>query len=235
MKVSISELKLPTDGCVGVMVTKDGKLSRSAAQLDKATKGALSRALGVSDHGGKKGSIAEILAPGVNKINRIFLLGIGDAKSATARTFEDMAGRLVQRLRNSGEKKLHLVCDSLSGAKLSSTDIAAHAAYGAQLAGYRFAQYHHSKKKKNDGSLASVSVSVKGAAAARRSYKDLAAIAEGVFFTRDLVSEPPNILYPESFAARCRELTKLGVKVEVLSEARMAKTWHGCAFGCRPR
>ena len=44
-----------------------------------------------------------------------------------------------------------------------------------------------------------------------------------VFFTRDLVSEPANVLYPVEFARRAKALTKVGLKVEVLGEAQMKK------------
>ena len=51
-------------------------------------------------------------------------------------------------------------------------------------------------------------------AAARR-------VAEGVFLTRDLVSEPPNVLNPAEMAERCQKLTELGLKVEVLGPKEM--------------
>ena len=57
---------------------------------------------------------------------------------------------------------------------------------------------------------------------------------DAVFFTRDLVSEPANVLYPVEFARRAKELTKLGVKVEVLGEAEMKKLGMGVAAGRRP-
>ena len=62
-----------------------------------------------------------------------------------------------------------------------------------------------------------------GPAEARRTYERLEPTVEAVFFTRDLVSEPANVLYPAEFARRARELTKLGVKVEILGEAEMKK------------
>jgi leucyl aminopeptidase len=68
-----------------------------------------------------------------------------------------------------------------------------------------------------------LTLAVKGAAAARRGFAPLEKLAEGVVFTRDLVSEPPNELYPVTFAKAVRHLTKLGVKVEVLGEAQLAK------------
>ena len=49
------------------------------------------------------------------------------------------------------------------------------------------------------------------------------AVAEGTMLARDLVNEPSNILTPPEFAKRAKALTKLGVKVEVLSEAQMKK------------
>ena len=48
-------------------------------------------------------------------------------------------------------------------------------------------------------------------------------MVDSVFFTRDLVSEPANVLYPAEFARRAKALTKVGLKVEVLGEAQMKK------------
>ncbi|MEZ5922109.1 MAG: leucyl aminopeptidase [Parvularculaceae bacterium] len=69
------------------------------------------------------------------------------------------------------------------------------------------------------------------AADAKTKYADLDKIADGVFVTRDLVSEPPNILFPESFAARCKELEALGLKVTILTEAQMQKLGMGMLLG----
>jgi len=52
-----------------------------------------------------------------------------------------------------------------------------------------------------------------------------------VFFTRDLVSEPANILYPDSFAKQAKSLERLGVKVEVLGEAQMRRLGMGALLG----
>ncbi len=57
----------------------------------------------------------------------------------------------------------------------------------------------------------------------RRRYTPLAAVADGLDFSRDLVSEPSNVKSPKWMAAQCRKLSKLGVRVEVLGEAQMRK------------
>jgi leucyl aminopeptidase len=57
------------------------------------------------------------------------------------------------------------------------------------------------------------------------------AVAEGVFLARDLVSEPPNVLNPETMAERCRDLEKLGVQVEILGPKEMKKLGMGAILG----
>src|SRR6185437_2655326 len=77
----------------------------------------------------------------------------------------------------------------------------------------------------------SLTVMSDDAAGAKRGFAPLAKLAEGVFFTRDLVSEPANIIYPETLAAAARTLTKLGVEVEVLDEKQMKKLGMGALLG----
>src|SRR6202012_2803687 len=52
-----------------------------------------------------------------------------------------------------------------------------------------------------------------------------------IFLARDLVNEPPNILYPEEFARRVKALARSGLKVEVLGEAEMKKLGFGALLG----
>ncbi|HEX7947174.1 MAG TPA: leucyl aminopeptidase, partial [Phenylobacterium sp.] len=65
------------------------------------------------------------------------------------------------------------------------------------------------------------------AGAAGAAFTPLSAIADGIDFTRDLVSEPPNVLYPAEFAARVKKLESMGLEVEVLGEAEMMKLGMG--------
>ena len=107
---------------------------------------------------------------------------------------------------------------------------AAHLGMAVKLRAYRFDKYRTTLKAKDKPTLAQVNVLVEKHTAARRTFSGLDAVAEGVFMTRDLVSEPPNVLYPDSYAKRCKELTKLGVMVQVLG-AEMAKLGMGALPG----
>ena len=57
------------------------------------------------------------------------------------------------------------------------------------------------------------------------------AIADGVILTRDLVSEPANVINPKTLAQEARKLSKLGVKVEVLGQARLKQLGMGALLG----
>ena len=58
-------------------------------------------------------------------------------------------------------------------------------------------------------------------------------MADGVFMTRDLVSEPANVIYPVTLAQQARSLSKLGVKISVLDEKQMAKLNMGACSAWR--
>ncbi|MGH7058678.1 MAG: leucyl aminopeptidase, partial [Acetobacteraceae bacterium] len=68
-------------------------------------------------------------------------------------------------------------------------------------------------------------------AKARAEHAPMQSLAEGVFRTRDLVSEPANVLNPAEMAERCSALTSLGLDVEVLGPAELAKLGFGALLG----
>src|SRR6202008_5012677 len=68
-------------------------------------------------------------------------------------------------------------------------------------------------------------------AQALKAFEPLAALADAVAFTRDLVSEPPNVLYPAEFARRVKALESLGLEVEILGEPEMMKLGMGSLLG----
>ena len=70
---------------------------------------------------------------------------------------------------------------------------------------------------------ARVTFMAKNPEALAKSAKDGAAVAEGVFFTRDLVSEPANVLTTTDFADRLKAMEEIGLDVEVLDEDKLAE------------
>ena len=110
-------------------------------------------------------------------------------------------------------------------------DHAANLGYGAGLRRYRFDKHRTKEASNTKPTLTRLTLVVSGARAATVGFNRFERIADGVFMTRDLVSEPANVIYPQSLAARAKGLTALGVSVEILTEARMRKLGMGALLG----
>ena len=233
MQVTFSEFRQPASGSVVVGVLEGGDLSPGARAMDRATGGAVSRAIAAGRFEGKRGQWLELISPGDGKLDRVLLAGLGKTESLDLAGAETVGGGAVQKLLTSGVTRLAIVAGSgpIEGSKLAGADIAAHVAFGARLGGYRFDKYRTTQKPNEKASLARVTVLTKDVAAARRAFRPLDALADGVALTRDLVSEPANVLYPASFAREIRKLGKLGLKIQVLSEAEMRRLGMGALLG----
>ncbi|MBL4693247.1 MAG: leucyl aminopeptidase [Magnetovibrio sp.] len=229
MKITFANLSVPKSGTIVVGILDGGTLSAEAEAVDKATDGGLSRALNASTFKGTKSHSMTILAPG-GKITRVLCLGLGKAKDLDALAFQSLGGSIVKAIA-AHTTMVQVMVGELDGCDLKAPDIAANIALGARLGSYRFDKYKTKKIKCHEPKLKSVKILTTGALKAKALYEPQDKIADGVFLTRDLVSEPANILYPESFAKHAKELTKLGVKVEVLTKAAMQKLGMGALLG----
>ena len=231
MDIQFAELKLPKKGAVAVGVLEGAKLTASAGELDRLSGGAVTRALASGKFKGKKGQLAELIAPAGLAFSRIVMVGLGEARKLDAAAAEAAGGTLQAHLAGCGETEAAVLVDKIAGAKLSPDAAAAHLAYGALLRSYRFDKYRTKEKPEDKPSLKTLTLASAAAGRARKAFEPLARIADGVFFTRDLVSEPANIIYPESLAAAGKTLAKLGVAVEVLDDKAMAKLGMGSLLG----
>jgi leucyl aminopeptidase len=102
---------------------------------------------------------------------------------------------------------------------------------GAVLRSYRFDRYRTKEKPDEKPKLSKITVLTSETGKAKAAWEPLDATAKGVFITRDLVSEPPNVLDPPEMAERCRKLTELGLKVEILGPKEMGKLGFGALLG----
>ena len=232
MQISFAAPKAAIAAGSWVVASAEGSvLSPAAKKADAASGGALSRALAVSRFTGKSGQMLELLAPAGMKASRILLTGLGKPEALDAKAVETLGAEIVAKLRALGETNAMIEIEA-PGAKLKSGEIAAHLAFGARLRAYRFEKYRTKNLDEYEMKLAALTFAAKDPAAARKAYAGLEAVADGVFLARDLINEPPNILYPAEFAKRAKAaLSKLGVKVEVLGEAEMKKQGFGALLG----
>jgi leucyl aminopeptidase len=231
MKINFASLTLPRSGPIVVGVLSGRKLLATAERLDKATGGALVRAMEASRFKGEKGQSLTIMAPSGVAASRIVMMGLGEAERFDELGAEAFGGNAYKSVSSGGDKSAVVAVDPVAGSKFSVAQISARAAYGALLGSYRFDKYRTKEKADAKPSLASVTFGSRDSAEAKKQFSVFDKIAAGVFFTRDLVSEPANVIYPVSLAAQAKSLSKLGVKVQVLDEKQMAKLNMGALLG----
>lgn len=231
MKINFTELtaaKTKLDAVIVLLVGEDKKLSATGQALDKQANGAISKAIS-GKFSGKRGQYACVVAPSSLKADRVILTGLGDAKKLDAKALENIGGGLVPYINTARAKSATVLLDDIKGITLP--EAAARIAHGANLRNYTFDKYHTKKSADEKPTLQSLTVALPNSKAVGKFYSDLEKLADGVFFTRDLVSEPPNIIYPETLANQCEQLKKLGVEVEVLGEPEMYKLGFGALLG----
>ena len=235
MDIRFAEFSLPQSGAVVVGVWEDRALTGPARRLDEATQGAVARAVAAAPRfHGKKNELVPVIGPPGLPVSRIVLAGLGKPKAIDARLLEDLGGTLAAHLNSAGESEATFAVDLGDGAPVKPAEAAARLAYGAALRSYRFDKYRTKQKPEQKPSLSSITVSAASPGEAKQAYQALGAAAEAVAFTRDLVSEPANELYPESMAERAAALAGPdlpGLTVEVLDENRLSELGMGALLG----
>lgn len=208
-------------------IYKGNKLSESAENLDKEHGKLISHHLkNQKKFTGKQGQTLA-LSPGKNSdFSHLILVGLGDPAELDALACEKAGGALSQTLSSVGADKAVFMTDNKADkkAKLNPAVIAAHIALGVHLRSYNFKKYKTKKsdKDKKDNDTQSLTIAGSASDKAQKAYKHLGAAAAGIFTARDLVNEPPNKLYPASFVSIIKkELSPLGVKIEVFDEKKM--------------
>ena len=185
--------------------------------------GAVEAALKRSRFDGDAGSVVEHFLEG-EQGRRLLVIGTGAGGDAA----EALGGAAVARLLTSGES--NAVID-LTGLDYDA-DTAARVALGAALRSWRYDLYRTRLKEKQKPTLTSVTIVGGGAGAEDRYASRYAAVVEGVSLTRELVTEPANIIYPESFVERVRDsINGTGLEMQVLGRDEMTKLGMGALLG----
>jgi leucyl aminopeptidase len=178
---------------------------------------------------GKSRSTLDILAPKGLKVSRLIVVGAGKLSAIKDSDFLKLGGAAAGKLQ-AGNDAVTIIAELPGGAM--TPDRAAAVASGVRLRAYKFDRYKTKKKDGEDAALrADVSIAVDDVSATRKSFAASTHIVDGVITARDLVNEPPNVLFPVEFARRAGQLRKLGVDVEILDVKAMTKLGMGALLG----
>ncbi|MFN0114136.1 MAG: leucyl aminopeptidase [Paracoccaceae bacterium] len=195
------------EGRIALVLAPDGRLSGPARALDRAARGAVARALaGKAWAKLKEGEALALGWPVGLAAEAVDLVKLGPKAGAIdARR----AGAAI------GKALAEAGATVLAGTHPRAADLA----FGLSLRAYDFSD-HKTGEQTPPGPVTFMVARPEAVAAAAL---PMAAMAEGVFFARDLVNEPANVLTTGEFADRLAALRELGIAVEVLDEAELER------------
>lgn len=211
-------------GRLAVLVTPEGGFDAAGRRLNTATRQALRRLVDSARFARAKiGETLELAFPVGLAAEALIVLKMprrpavaelrkGGAALARSVGPEGMPGGMPDGM----PEGMHLLAPTLRRPE--------ELALGIALRAYAFRDHRSAPADDagGPGGPGAVTLHLSDPAAAEAAFAPLAALAEGVFFTRDLVNAPANVLTTESFATRLQGLSALGVEVTVMDEAALA-------------
>jgi len=137
-----------------------------------------------------------------------------ESQDLTNKYLEDLGGTIFNSIKS-------ISCNE---AKIYENDdkISRQICLGILLGSYKFNNYKKIKSKEVID-LKKIVVVAEEIKNYPNLFQEIINLAQGVFTARDLVWQPPNILYPSSFAEECKRLKKIGIKVTILNEQQLKK------------
>ncbi|RJY08142.1 leucyl aminopeptidase [Aurantiacibacter aquimixticola] len=177
---------------------------------------------------GKAGQVFDGFYEAGGKVVRLALVGAGKAGDAGRMAALEKAGAaLTAKYLTSGETALAI---DVAKSGLSAEETAA-VLMGARLRAWRWDEYRTKLRDEQKRTLDTIHA-VGAPNGTQDAWADAKAVAEGVEFTRELVAEPANVIYPESFVARCRKRYEgTGLNIRVLGEKEMLELGMGALMG----
>ena len=215
--ISFAKSAKISGGLAVAIGTEAEPVSAAARGFDPAD--VLDKAVSVASFKGKAYATVDILAPKDSPADRIAIVGAGKAEERSAYEWMRIGGKIFTLIRSA-----KTVTIDLGDGDEPDADAAADLALGLIMRAYDFDTYKTPKEDDEDATgTVTVTIVHSDAGACKKAFADREAVAGGVKLARDLVNEPANVLGPVEFAAKAKELEKLGVEVEILTEKELKK------------
>ena len=233
MHIEFSNLVAPSQSSDAIVVFIHSKesLSSTLESLDQKSNGQLRRSIDAfPGFKSKSGQIVPVVVE-----DKLYMIASASNKDKQPHTIRELGALLTEKLNEMGIEKASIILDTdVFASEEKCGEFAVNVAIGIKLRNYGFNKYYVNKADQHKISLKTVNVIVPEAiiAEVKTSFIDLSAAAEGNLIARDLIAEPANVLYPESFAQRCEDLSHECVfTIKVLQPAEMEKLGMGALLG----
>ncbi|MDC3085888.1 leucyl aminopeptidase [Pelagibacteraceae bacterium] len=160
-------------------------------------------------------------------LSKLYIFKLKNMKNASNRDFQILGGNLLSLIKFYKENNIIIYPDGVSTSKLSFVNSTSELLLGFLLASYKFTKYFSKLDKKRASKKTKIKICTSQFSRLEKNYETVKAIHEGVTMTRNLVTEPPNVMTPPELAKNAATLEKIGVKVTILGEKEMTKLGMG--------
>ncbi|MGL5784655.1 MAG: leucyl aminopeptidase [Alphaproteobacteria bacterium] len=215
----------PENGVVATGVFAENQLTAFGKTLETRSPMTFQKAFEQSFFKGKPKEILSLLAPAPLALDQLFLVGLGEKKDLTEAKAYEVGGTLTATLQRLPHAKASVVLEDLD----LETVLAI--AFGAQLRAWRFDAYKTQQKPEEKSRLKELVFYVADPKKASEQFESLKILAESTHFSRRLISEPGNVIYPDTLAKEAETLKTWGVEVERLDTQAMKKLGMGALLG----
>ena len=164
----------------------------------------------------------EIIIFEISSKKKIFLISI--KKDLRASNIENLGAKFHRHIDFDKADNYFINSDTINS---KIKNFVGYFLHGIKLKSYEFNVYKSKKNKK----LVSISVIGNKNKISSQDQLRFKALEEGTFFTRDLVSEPGNILHPDEYTKRINLLKKFGLKINIYDEKKLKKLGMNALLG----
>jgi leucyl aminopeptidase len=221
--------------CLVVGVYEANVLSEAAQEIDRASKGMISKLLADGDMDGKlEATLMLHHVPGLTS-SRLLLVGLGKEADFTEKQYAKAVRASIKALEKSGALDATTCLAQLPVKALSAQRKVAYLSEAALDASYKFAAIKRKEEKaspKKGITKLTINVAASDVPAAETGLADGQALAAGVSLAKDLGNLPPNVCTPSYLAEQALALGKTHqFKVEVLERDALKKLGMGSFLG----
>ena len=170
----------------------------------------------------------KIISFDISEKNKILFIKVKE--KLVLNNFEELGANFYSFIKTNKIDKVNLYADTLKSFKSNkeNTKLILNFVHGFNLKSYSFDKYK-TQNKNIFYFLFKIISSEK--TLLNNNYFKYKAIESGVFQTRNLISEPPNILYPKKYVEIIKKLSSLGLKIQIYNESKMKKLGMNAILG----
>lgn len=233
LNISFESKELHDNESIAVLVNDQLKINNDTVELDQKHHGIISKIIqDKTKFTGKLGQLLSLTSTDKEgKVFNIIIAGIGDESKIKSYDLENVGGTIYRAAKSFKSKSVGIkISERIS--EFEPEDVASWIGSGALLSSYKFDKYLTTKKPEEKNDVNDFNIIVEKEEETYQAFKAKKAVAMAVYFARDLVSEVPNVLYPESYAEKIvTTLEPLGVDIQVLGEREMTDLGMGALLG----